>query len=118
MARDPSPAEWEAEVTRVQKLRAERLARHPAADASRQPAVPLTVEIHGDRTPRFTEHETAGLIEGYRAAYTRYAHAPEIVDLLEERLAAALKADGLALPPMTAEARLQILRRGHAAKAN
>src|SRR4051794_36935982 len=102
MDRNPPPAEGGAGGARIQKLRAERLARHPAADASRQPAVPLTVEIHGDRTPRFTEHETAGLIEGYRAGYARYANAPEIVGLMEERLAAALKADGVALPPMTA----------------
>jgi hypothetical protein len=75
MERYPSTAEREAEVVRIQKLRAERLAKHPPADASPQPAVPLTVEIHGDRTPRFTEQETAELMKATGPA-TPAMHMP------------------------------------------
>src|SRR5438132_10133396 len=55
--------------------------------------------------PKFNAQQVQELIAGYRAQYARYDN-PEIVELMEAKLAAALKADGIEVPPLSAEDRL------------
>jgi hypothetical protein len=103
--------------------RAERVAPAPAAQPSggEQPRAPRQPsdfsgldknEFRGGM-PALSEAETAAWIEAYRAGYERYATDPngaEIIKGMEARLAAALAADGVKLPPQSPDDRLKALR--------
>ena len=56
------------------------------------------------------------MAEAWRATYNNYDN-PEIVELMEAKLAAAFVADGWTLPPLSPADRLKLLRRLHAAKS-
>jgi hypothetical protein len=98
-------AEFEAELLRRQ---AERAGIRTAAAA--KPPIPSLQPGDGgiSAPPSLTEEQAAKWAAAYRANYARYS--PEVVEMMEARLVAALKADGFAVPPRSAEERLKELR--------
>jgi hypothetical protein len=110
-------AEREVMQRRGERSRASDLAKATAAaePADPPPADVVATWVIGNE-PHFSPRQVQELVGDYRAQYVRYADSPEIVELMEAKLAAALKADGLPVPQQTPEARLKVLRERHAAK--
>jgi hypothetical protein len=126
MAREPTEAELVQAEREIMEWRGQRVidARKAAEEAAKAPGARKLAELSGLKEadflgagpPELTARQIAETATAYRANYSRYDD-PEIVALLEERLAAAFKADGYSLPPMPAEDRLKMLLR-RAAKGN
>src|SRR5262249_2934186 len=75
------------------------------APAPHVPANVLPSDFTGSAHQPLTAGQVAALVEGWRATYADYPD--DIVELLEGKLAAALKADKLPVPPERAEDRLR-----------
>jgi hypothetical protein len=116
-----SAAERDVMERRGERSRASHLAKAAAATAPADlsPAdVVGTWVIGRNNQPHFAPQQMQELVDGSRAQYVRYADSPEKIELMEAKLAAALKADGLPVPQQTPEDRLKALRERHAAKGN
>jgi hypothetical protein len=82
-----------------------------------QPNAPKVDVVDGATAAKLSEKQAREMAEAYRANYAEhYAGDPEIIALMEARLAAAAKADGWELPPLSPTDRLRLLRQRHAAK--
>jgi hypothetical protein len=71
--------------------------------------------------PALDATAVAEMVETWRAGYSRFALDPngeEIIRGLETKLAAALAADGVKLPPLSSTERLRALRVAAAMRAN
>jgi hypothetical protein len=125
--KDPTEAE---EAALVSQLRARREARQKAEEAkakavaeetakNRPPPDPMMPKVTFGRSfRRFNEAEVEAIAEGWRARYDRFDD-PEISRAAEEKLQAALKADGYEVPPKRPEVDpLKRLLRRQAAKGN
>ena len=60
-----------------------------------------------------TPEQVADWAAAWRANYARYGSDPEVIQLMEAKLAAALRADGYAVPPWSADDRLKALKARH-----
>jgi hypothetical protein len=122
MARnEPTTADWMQAEREIMQRRGERAiaadrAKAEAVDAG--PAPQLFPVIDGAKEPLISEGQAREMATAYRANYQNYADSPEIIQLLEKRLADAFQADGWQLPPLSADDRLKLLRQQHAAKGN
>ena len=114
MAQEPTEIEMAAEVRRIEALRAARAAEKAKVDPDARPTPDLSKLSPMDFTagggpPRLTADQVGEFVEAMRATYASFDYDAEIVTLKEERLAAALKADGYALPPLPVKDRLRAL---------
>jgi hypothetical protein len=120
-------AEHQALESEIMRRRGERILAADRAKAevstnsppSPQKNAPHVTVVDGAKEPKLTPAQAKEMAAAYRENYaTYYADSPEIIELLEERLAAAFKADGWKLEPLTPNDRLKLLRARHAAKGN
>src|SRR5690349_2069167 len=99
-------------------IAADRAKAEAAAVAVSQPTPDPFPVIDGAKEPLISEAQARDMAEAYRAAYSNYADTPEIIDLMEQRLAEAFAADGWKLPKLSPDGRLKLLRQRHAAKGS
>jgi hypothetical protein len=107
--REPTIAELREEEQRLLRIRGERaLAREAQAKEEAQQKADRIAKLRADPaaprvqfetgTPRLTAQEIAAAASAWRANYSRYDE--QLRTLLEDRLQAAMKADGYECPPL------------------
>ena len=117
--REPTRAELEAAEREIMKRRGERiLAAEVAAKAEAQTKAERIAKLRADPTtlrvrfdtgiPRLTDHQVAEVAAEWRARYGDYDD--ELRAIQEQRLKAALQADGYTVPEMSAADRLSELK--------
>jgi hypothetical protein len=114
MAVQPTQAQIDEAMALLDRIRAEQAAEKAKAETA-APALPAGIMPHdfiGSAHQPLTEEQVNQLVDGWRAAYASYDD-PEVIELLEAKLAAALKADKLPVPPARAEDRLRRRLRQH-----
>ena len=117
--REPTRPELEAAEREIMQRRGERiLAAEAAAKQEAQQRAERIATLRADPaapritfetgTPRLTDHQVREFAASWRARYGEYSD--ELRALQEQRLKAALQADGYAVPPMPAADRLRELK--------
>jgi hypothetical protein len=112
---DDERAAVESVIKARTETKAKAAEKQPPAE-EKQPAGPTDLPITWGKSMRRLSEEEVEAVAGYwRGKYAQYDD-PEIQRLGEEKLVAALKADGYAVPKRTEPDRLKLLLRRQAAK--
>jgi hypothetical protein len=117
--REPTSAEWNAEEARLLKIRGERVQAQEAAAGEEAKQRAEMIERHRadpnaprvefeTGTPRLTDHQVGEMVAEWRARYGDYDD--ELRAIQEQRLKAALQADGYAVPELPSADRLRELK--------
>jgi hypothetical protein len=101
-----TPAQIAEAMAILDRVKAEAAEQAKAEPTPKIPAGLRPSDFVGSAAQPLSEADVNKLVQGWRDAYTAYDD-PEVIELLEAKLAAALKADKLSVPPEPPEDRLR-----------
>jgi hypothetical protein len=108
MAVQPTPTQIAEAMAELERVRAEQAAeKAKAAPATKAPAGLLPIDFTDSSKRPLSAAEVNTLVEGWRSAYSAFDYDPEIVEIMEHRLRAALERDGYTYTAEPPENRLR-----------